>query len=213
MLNSRKLSPAFGIQHSAFRMLPDFKNPQLLARALTHTSFANEQAQDRVADPGHIHTPSEHNEKLEFLGDAVLDFLSAAWLFEHYPELNEGRLTSLRGHCALQHAGEVCRGSGFAKTCSDWAKASLKAAANNVPTFWGMRLKPCSARCIWIKGWRPCAASSPQFLSAGARHFGRELGPRPEIAFARTEPGRVGRYATLQTHRHRLPCSPAHVSC
>lgn len=77
-------------------MLPDFKNAQLLERALTHTSFANEQAQDRVADPSHIHTTNEHNEKLEFLGDAVLDFLSAAWLYEHYPELNEGRLTSLR---------------------------------------------------------------------------------------------------------------------
>lgn len=78
-------------------MLPDFKNLQLLERALTHTSFANEQAQDKQqAEAGHVHTPAEHNERLEFLGDAVLDFLSAAWLFEHYPELDEGRLTSLR---------------------------------------------------------------------------------------------------------------------
>ncbi|HRA01412.1 MAG TPA: ribonuclease III [Thermoflexales bacterium] len=76
-------------------MLPAFNNPQLLERALTHTSFANEQAQDKLTEQAHLPV-AEHNEKLEFLGDAVLDFLSAAWLFGHYPELNEGRLTSLR---------------------------------------------------------------------------------------------------------------------
>ncbi|MCS7057077.1 MAG: ribonuclease III [Thermoflexales bacterium] len=66
--------------------LPTFKNPKLLECALTHTSYANEHADEQVAD----------NERLEFLGDAVLDFIAGAWLFEQFPEYDEGRLTSLR---------------------------------------------------------------------------------------------------------------------
>jgi ribonuclease III len=70
-------------------MLPTFNNPQLLQRALTHSSYANEHQ----SDPN---TPIEDNERLEFLGDAILDFVAARWLYAHFPELDEGRLTSLR---------------------------------------------------------------------------------------------------------------------
>ncbi len=70
-------------------MLPEFKDQELLNRALTHTSYANEH----VAEGG---VPMEDNERLEFLGDAVLDFVAAKWLFHRFPDLNEGRLTSLR---------------------------------------------------------------------------------------------------------------------
>jgi len=57
----------------------------LISRALTHRSFANEH--DDVL---------EDNERLEFLGDAILDFLVGAWLYDHYPEMKEGDLTRLR---------------------------------------------------------------------------------------------------------------------
>src|SRR4030066_959115 len=57
----------------------------LLSRALTHRSFANEHP-DVLED----------NERLEFLGDAVLDFLVGAWLYAHSPEMAEGQLTRLR---------------------------------------------------------------------------------------------------------------------
>jgi len=77
-------------------MLPSFNNPELLQRALTHSSFANENPDDEAfAD----------NERLEFLGDAILDFVSASWLFETYPELDEGRLTSVRA--ALVRVGTL----------------------------------------------------------------------------------------------------------
>jgi len=62
-----------------------FKDISYLARALTHRSYMNENT-DAVED----------NERLEFLGDAVLDFLVAAWLYNRYPEMAEGELTSLR---------------------------------------------------------------------------------------------------------------------
>ena len=61
------------------------KNWLLLSRALTHRSYLNEHPE-----------ALEDNERLEFLGDAVLDFLVGAWLYNHYPEMSEGQLTRLR---------------------------------------------------------------------------------------------------------------------
>ncbi len=57
----------------------------LLSRALTHRSFLNEHPE-----------AIEDNERLEFLGDAVLDFLVGAWLYNRFPEMKEGDLTRLR---------------------------------------------------------------------------------------------------------------------
>ena len=64
----------------------DFKNPALLQQALTHRSYLNEHVEDNLED----------NERLEFLGDAVLDFIAADWLYKRFPEMDEGNLTRLR---------------------------------------------------------------------------------------------------------------------
>ncbi len=63
-----------------------FRDHSLLSRAMTHRSYLNENP-DMVL---------EDNERLEFLGDAVLDFVVGAFLYHKYPEMNEGDLTSLR---------------------------------------------------------------------------------------------------------------------
>lgn len=62
-----------------------FDDPWLLRRALTHRSYINEHPE-----------ALEDNERLEFLGDAILDFLVGAWLYNHFPEMSEGQLTRLR---------------------------------------------------------------------------------------------------------------------
>ncbi len=62
-----------------------FHDIRLLARALTHRSYRNENI-DALED----------NERLEFLGDAVLDFLVGAWLYDRFPEMAEGELTRMR---------------------------------------------------------------------------------------------------------------------
>jgi ribonuclease-3 len=62
-----------------------FNNVGLLTRALTHRSYFNEH-KDAIED----------NERLEFLGDAVLDFMVGAWLYHRFPEMAEGQLTRLR---------------------------------------------------------------------------------------------------------------------
>ena len=62
-----------------------FNNTLLLRRALTHSSYLNEHPE-----------ALEDNERLEFLGDAILDFLVGAWLYNQFPEKREGELTRLR---------------------------------------------------------------------------------------------------------------------
>ena len=71
-----------------------FHDNLLLRRALTHRSYMNEHAE-----------ALEDNERLEFLGDAVLDFLVGAWLYNHYPEMPEGDLTRMRS--ALVHTEQL----------------------------------------------------------------------------------------------------------
>jgi len=65
-----------------------FHDPALLRLALTHPSYAHEH----LEEGGEEH----HNQRLEFLGDAVLDFLVAAWLYKRYAHFSEGPLTRLR---------------------------------------------------------------------------------------------------------------------
>lgn len=74
-----------------------FQERQLLVEALTHTTFANE-------NPG-----TSSNQRLEFLGDAVVGMVVADYIFRTYPELPEGELTTLR-------AAVVCEPSLAART-------------------------------------------------------------------------------------------------
>lgn len=69
----------------ALRLGLKFAHPALLTRALTHRSYVNEHPEVQ-----------EDNERLEFLGDAVLDFIVGAWVFNRFPEMPEGDLTKVR---------------------------------------------------------------------------------------------------------------------
>ncbi|MGG3233364.1 ribonuclease III [Priestia flexa] len=63
-----------------------FENEKLLFQAFTHSSYVNE----------HRKKPHEDNERLEFLGDAVLELTVSQFLFKKYPMMSEGELTKLR---------------------------------------------------------------------------------------------------------------------
>lgn len=67
-------------------LLPKFNNPQLLTTALTHRSALNE----------HLSDSSVSNERLEFLGDAVLELIITEYLYHTYPDQAEGVLTAYR---------------------------------------------------------------------------------------------------------------------
>ena len=68
------------------RLGVDLTDYNLLGRALTHRSYLNE-------NPGEL---LQDNERLEFLGDAVLDFVVGVYLYQRFPEMDEGGLTTLR---------------------------------------------------------------------------------------------------------------------
>jgi ribonuclease-3 len=76
MVTPRELAQRLGLEFSDYL---------LLSRALTHRSYLNEHPE-----------AIEDNERLEFLGDAILDFLVGAWLYNRFPEMAEGALTRLR---------------------------------------------------------------------------------------------------------------------
>ncbi|BAU27566.1 RNAse III [Aneurinibacillus soli] len=63
-----------------------FKNEKLLRQAFTHSSYVNE----------HRGKPFQDNERLEFLGDAVLELTISQFLYHHFPKMAEGELTKLR---------------------------------------------------------------------------------------------------------------------
>jgi ribonuclease-3 len=75
------------MQIQEMRELPTITNEILRLRALTHRSYVNEHP-----DAG------EHNERLEFLGDAVLGFVVGELLYQCYPEMSEAQLTRLRSN-------------------------------------------------------------------------------------------------------------------
>jgi len=81
-LNARDVEPASDLSR---RLGLSFSSLSLLVRALTHRSYVNEYPQ-----------AVEDNERLEFLGDAVLDFTVGAWVYNRFPELPEGDLTKMR---------------------------------------------------------------------------------------------------------------------
>lgn len=84
----KKLSDDYGVK---------FKDERLLEEALTHSSYVNENPRKNYGN----------YEKLEFLGDAVLEFTVSDYLYRHFQKLNEGELTRLRSN--------IVRTEGFSK--------------------------------------------------------------------------------------------------
>ena len=75
-----------------------FRKPAMLMQAMSHSSYANEHKALSLPD----------NERLEFLGDAVLEVISSDFLYHHYPELPEGKLTKLRASIVCEPTLALC---------------------------------------------------------------------------------------------------------
>lgn len=76
----------------------EFSNRKLLGQAVTHSSFSNEQKINKY----------KNYERLEFLGDAVLELLSSRFFFETYPDMSEGEMTRLRSSMVCEPALAFC---------------------------------------------------------------------------------------------------------
>lgn len=109
------------------KLAVSFNNVCLLERALTHSSFTNE-------NPG-----AESNERLEFLGDAVLGLIVAQHLYEQFSDLDEGQLTRLR-------AAVVCRDALSRMARAMGLGESLRLGKGEEAT--GGREKPLNLACV-----------------------------------------------------------------
>ena len=88
---------------SRFRELEEkigyhFQKPALLKRAMCHSSYANERKMGRL----------NCNERLEFLGDAVLELATSEFLYEKYPEMPEGDATKTRASIVCEQSLAGC---------------------------------------------------------------------------------------------------------
>ena len=69
-----------------------FKNKNLIKTAMHHTSYANE------------HNGMESNERLEYLGDAVLELIASEYIFNNYPNMPEGEMTKTRAYAVCEES-------------------------------------------------------------------------------------------------------------
>ncbi|MCR5101031.1 MAG: ribonuclease III [Butyrivibrio sp.] len=77
-----------------------FKNKAFLKQALTHSSYANEQKINKTKD----------YERIEFLGDSILEMVSSTYLYNKYPDKKEGELTKIRASMVCEAALAYCAG-------------------------------------------------------------------------------------------------------
>ena len=99
-----------------------FKNKELLENALTHTSYAYEH---RISS----------NEKLEFLGDSILEFVSSEYMYNKYSNLKEGQLTKVRATVVCEKSlYKVATRHNFGKFLN-LGKSEIKSGGNKRPAI------------------------------------------------------------------------------
>ena len=115
-----------------------FRNSLLLAEALTHPSLGHE-------------TQRHHfdNQRLEFLGDAVLQLIFTEHLFRLFPHFSEGQLTKLRSRLVSREGLKVHSINIGLGTYLMMGRGEEASGGVSAPRFWLTRSKPWSARCIW----------------------------------------------------------------
>ncbi len=87
----------------------EFHDGKLLSQAMTHSSYANEHHIDKL----------KCNERLEFLGDAVLEVVSSDFLYHKYGSLPEGDLTKLRASIVCESTLALCAGEIGRASCRE----------------------------------------------------------------------------------------------
>jgi len=123
-----------------------FTDPALLEEALRHSSFVNEMPAKGLSD----------NERLEFLGDAVVNLITGHLLMMHYPDFNEGHLSRMRAHLVnefqLSHiAGELSLGDYV-----QLGKGESQTQGRKKPSILANTFEALMA-AVYLDGGYPCA--------------------------------------------------------
>ena len=116
-----------------------FRDPALLEEALCHSSYANE----------HRAAGLNSNERLEFLGDSVLGFVTAEFLFCHHPDLPEGDLTRIRAALVCEQSlYEVAKKLGLGQYLK-LGRGEEAGGGRSGPPSWRTPRRRCSPPCTW----------------------------------------------------------------
>jgi ribonuclease-3 len=103
------------------RMRYRYRNPKLLAEALRHSSFVNETPDEKLRD----------NERMEFLGDAVLNLIVGHMLMQRFPDLREGDLSRMRANLVNEsQLAEMARSIDLG-ACIQLGKGELQTGGRN----------------------------------------------------------------------------------
>lgn len=124
-------------------------SPEALELAFLHTSYVNERGDTRGS-----------NERLEFLGDAVIDLAVTHYLYAQYPSADEGRLTKAKSVAVSRPMlAEKAEELGLSPICA-WERARRRTTAASGSRTWGTRSKPWSPFSSSSRGSRALPSSS-----------------------------------------------------
>lgn len=147
--NRRKLRLSQLRQFAEENNIP-VQNIQLLNTALTHTSYANEHRSEVIHD----------NERLEFLGDAVLDLVVGEYLFLRFPTWPEGELTRAKASAVCKPACAECAAKFHIGDYMRLGRGEEMSGAGRASPFWAMLSRRSSARSTSTMTIRRRPASS-----------------------------------------------------
>jgi ribonuclease-3 len=198
------MTPEYDLALVAGSLSHSFQDLTLLRDALTHRSFANEQPAQAPRD----------NERLEFLGDAVLSLSVSALLWERFPEAKEGELTRLRADLVCEASlSDIARALGLGAALR-LGKGEDRSGGRDKARLLCCALEACIA-AVYLDGGLPAASAVVRHLFE-ARLTAPRLGQRDyktrvqEVVQA--QGGATPRYAVVQTegpdHARTF-----HVSC
>lgn len=165
----------------------DFSRPELLRQALTHRSFG-----------------SPHNERLEFLGDAVLNCAVAGYLHQHFAELKEGELSRLRASLVRQETlADIARGLHIGDFLQ-LGEGELKSGGSRRPSILADALEAIIG-AIYVDAGFDAARTVIELLyePAMTRIDPNDAGKDPKTALQEILQGRhlpLPRYGLLATH-------------
>lgn len=164
-----------------------FGRPELLRQALTHRSFG-----------------APHNERLEFLGDSVLNCTVAAYLFQHFPALKEGELSRLRASLVRQEAlAEIAQGLGLGGFLQ-LGEGELKSGGARRPSILADALEAIFGAIYVDAGFDAARAVIERlYQTAMSRIDSNGTGKDPKTALQEVLQGRhlpLPRYGLLATH-------------
>jgi len=151
-----------------------FARSELLVHALTHRSLANERAanlgpisasrQDSSvndlnhADSGALPSEAGDNERLEFLGDAVLGLAVAEALFAAHPEWQEGELTRVRSLLvSRKHMAEVAQAIGLGRHLR-LSRGEERSGLRSKSTVLSNTMEAVMGALFWMEAWIRCAS-------------------------------------------------------